>query len=62
MSWIGWLIVAVVGVGVIAIQFIPELFHTSGKLLDRLPPKLGMAILGAVIVAGVLAGLAMMPR
>lgn len=62
MSWTGWLFVAAVGVGVIAIQFIPEFFHASGKLSDRLPPKLGMVILGAVIVACALAGFAMTPR
>ena len=59
MSWTGWLIVAVavVGVCVIAIQFFPELFHISGKLLDRLSPKRGLVILGAVIVACLLAGM-----
>lgn len=57
MNWTGWLIVAVIGVGVLAIQFIPELFHTAGKLLDRLPPKLGIVILGVVMIAGLLAGM-----
>lgn len=62
MSWTAWFLVAAVGVGVIAIQFILEIFHIFGKLLDQLPPKLGMVILGAVFVACALAGLAMMPR
>lgn len=62
MSWTAWLLVAAIGVGVIASQFTPELYQASGKLLDRLPPKLGIVILGAVVVACVLAGLAMMPH
>ncbi len=58
MSWTGWLLVAAVGVGVIAIQFIPEVFHATGKFLDRLSPRIGLAILSAIIVVGLLAGLA----
>ena len=58
MNWTGWLIVVAIGVGVLAIQFIPELFHASGKLLDRLSPRIGLVILGAIIVVGLLAGVA----
>lgn len=58
MNGIGWLIVVAIGVGAIALQFIPELFHTFGRLLDRLPAKLGTVILRAVIVVGLLAGIA----
>ncbi len=60
MNWIGWLTVAAIGVGVLALQFIPELFLFAGKLLDRFPTKRGIVILGAVIVAGLLAGMVVM--
>ena len=58
MNGTGWLIVVAIGVGVLAIQFIPELFHATGKLLDRLSPRVGLAILGAIIVVGLLASVA----
>ena len=57
MNWTGWLIVVVIGLGIVAIQFIPELLHAAGNLLDRLPPKLGLVILGAVVVVSLLAGM-----
>ena len=58
MNGTGWLIVVAIGVGVLAIQFIPELFHATGKLLDRLSTRVGLAILGAIIVVGLLASVA----
>ena len=57
MNWTGWLIVAAIGVGVLTIQFIPELFLAAGNLLDRLPPKLGFVILGPAVVVSLLAGM-----
>lgn len=62
MSWMAWLFLAAVGIGVVVSQFLPELLHVLGKLLDRLPPKLGLVILGAAIVVCTLLGLAMKPR
>lgn len=62
MSWTAWLLLAAVGIGVFASLFFLELLHVPGKLLDRLPPQLGMLMLGVVIVVCTLAGLAMMPR
>ncbi len=59
MSWTAWLFLAAVGFCVFAIQFLPEILHVPGKLLDRLPPKVGIVILGVAIVVCALAGLAM---
>jgi hypothetical protein len=62
MSWTAWLLLAAVGIGVFASLIFLELLHVPGKLLDRLPPQLGMLMLGVVIVVCTLAGLATMPR
>lgn len=58
MSWTSWLLVVAIGVGVLDFQFIPELFHATGKLLDRSSPRIGLVILRAIIVVGLLAGVA----
>jgi hypothetical protein len=60
MSWTGWLVIASVTIAWLAFQFAPEWLNAFGISLDRLSPKVGLAIL-VIAVFGIVLAATMFP-